>query len=78
MPRKPKKIQGICDDCGKKLMIPSWLRCADCDFMIYRKSYFDKLERKQFKFKNLNSKYKNASTLLIDETGKIIGYKLTK
>lgn len=81
---KTKKIFGFCDKCNKKLLVPSWKLCADCDFQSYRNTYLRKqvrLLKQQFnqdikKYTTRKEAYKKASCLVIDDTGKIIGYKL--
>lgn len=76
-----KKNFGYCDECNKKILVPSWKLCADCDFNSYKKIYLRRqvkmyqrlLREEQAHYKNSN--HKNARTLLIDENGKVIGYK---
>lgn len=80
--KKPKF--GFCDNpkCKKKLIVPSWKFCEDCDFARFKKEYI-KREIKEIK-KNIfikrkpsnEEKYQNASILVVYENGKIIGYKL--
>jgi hypothetical protein len=76
---------GYCDKCNKKVLVPCWKLCADCDYFSYRKKYFRRqlrmyqarLRAERVAYKN--EKYKNATTILFDDvTGKIIGYRLTK
>jgi hypothetical protein len=45
-----RKNFGICSECTKKLLVPSWKKCEDCDF----KSYKNKYLRKQIKIEKTN------------------------
>ena len=75
---------GFCDNpmCKKKLIVPSWKFCEDCDFIRYKKVYLKKeiasIKQKIFREtrKPKEEKYKDASVLVVDEFGKVIGYKL--
>jgi hypothetical protein len=39
-----------CTVCGKKLLVPSWKNCEECDFNSYRNKYL----RKQIKIEKAN------------------------
>ena len=84
-----KKIlqKGYCRECNKKLLVPSWSLCDDCDFTSFRNRYLRKqIATEKAKLKTINRKYRtkkaldenvaNASILLLDENGQIIGYKM--
>jgi ribosomal protein L37E len=89
MPRTSKKIQGICDKCGVKVIVPSWKYCADCDFKKFRTGYILKLKdeikkielaKKEIKEKKIIDNQRIPKRLrdcvrfvIDDNTGKIIG-----
>jgi hypothetical protein len=83
MPIEKKKVYGKCDDCKKKLIVPTWRRCADCDFKRFEKKYKKKhtlsataIKRNNRVLRNYtrSEKIKNASILITDEKGNVIGY----
>jgi hypothetical protein len=75
---------GFCDNpkCKKKLIVPSWKFCEDCDFARFKKVYIKReiasIKKNIFREtrKPKEEKYKNASVVMVDENGKVIGYKL--
>lgn len=84
-----KKIlrKGYCRECDKKLIVPAWTICDDCDFNSFRNQYLrEQIATEKAKLKTINRKYRTqkaldenvsrASVLLLDENGQIIGYKI--
>jgi hypothetical protein len=82
-----KKYTGYCKNCKKKLLIPTWHICEDCDPNSFRNvSLRTQLMGEQIKLEHTRRAYwyeinnrKNinkASVLLLDENGSIIGYKM--
>lgn len=85
-----KKIlnRGHCRECGRKLAIPSWTICDDCDFKSFRNQYLrQQIRIEQARLKSLKQTQETrkvtdrniarASMVLTDDiTGEIIGYKL--
>lgn len=88
--KKPKF--GFCDNpkCKKKLIVPSWRFCEDCDYSSFKNRYIRNQKKiakevvRQFKLKKVflekikksKKAIDTASVLVIDEKGKVIGYKL--
>lgn len=81
-----------CTICGKKLLVPSWKNCEDCDFNSYRNKYlrkqikiekanlvrlqFQKLKRKNMRSVNSSNLVKAQIIVFDDYSGKVIGYRM--
>lgn len=79
--------KGTCKECGKKLPIPQWTLCDDCDFKSFRNTHLRKqirLEKANFEaerhIRKMQEKKRaikwDARILLYDEvTGVYVGWK---
>jgi len=70
---------GRCEKCKRKVSVPSWKCCADCDFERYRRSWLRKqikINKKiLFKKKTRKDKIADYKFLIVDEYQNVIGYK---
>ena len=87
-----RKNFGHCGECNKKLLVPSWKNCEDCDFNSYRNKYLrkqikiektnllrlqiQKLKRKNMRSVNREELVKAQIIVFDDYSGKVIGYRM--